>query len=296
MTAPRPILANRFYLLSRRCTQGEFLLRPDDLTNQTFLYCLAVAAQRFDIGVVSVVTMSNHYHAVVYDPVGVLPRFLEHVHALSARALNRRRGRRENFWSAEQPNINYLVEMDDVVDKTVYALANPVASNLVDRALNWPGVSSMAWLDGRTIQVKRPKVFFAKSGAMPESVALKLIVPPGFEGGQVEWSELIRARVAERERACAAAREVKGTRVLGRKAVLAASPSERAKSLDRSELKPFVAAKRESVRIQALAALKEFRSLYRRARRAFRDGVRNTRFPAGTFALVHWCGVLAAPR
>jgi len=49
MPRPRQILANQFYLLSRRCTQRLFLLRPDDATTNAFLYCLAVAAQRYGI-------------------------------------------------------------------------------------------------------------------------------------------------------------------------------------------------------------------------------------------------------
>ncbi len=40
MPRPRQIVANQFYLLSRRCTQRLFLLRPDDATTNAFLYCL----------------------------------------------------------------------------------------------------------------------------------------------------------------------------------------------------------------------------------------------------------------
>jgi hypothetical protein len=41
---PRQVLPRQFYLIIRRCTQREFLLRPDAATNNAFLYCLIVAA------------------------------------------------------------------------------------------------------------------------------------------------------------------------------------------------------------------------------------------------------------
>ena len=43
---PRQVLPRQFYLITRRCTQREFLLRPDAATNNAFLYCLIAAALR----------------------------------------------------------------------------------------------------------------------------------------------------------------------------------------------------------------------------------------------------------
>ena len=57
---PRQVLPGQFYLLTRRCTQRQYLLRPDRDANDTFLYCLAEAAQRFGIDVILPSTMSNH--------------------------------------------------------------------------------------------------------------------------------------------------------------------------------------------------------------------------------------------
>jgi hypothetical protein len=51
MTQPREVLSGQFYLLTRRCTQRQFLLRPDPETNNAFPYCLAVAAEKYKIGV-----------------------------------------------------------------------------------------------------------------------------------------------------------------------------------------------------------------------------------------------------
>jgi hypothetical protein len=60
MTAPRQVVPGRFLFVTRTCTQRQFLLRPDDATNNAFVYCLAEAAQRFKIDIVLSQMMSNH--------------------------------------------------------------------------------------------------------------------------------------------------------------------------------------------------------------------------------------------
>jgi hypothetical protein len=63
---------------------------------------------------------------------------------MTARALNAKLGRWENFWSAEPACAPRLVQRGDVLDKSVYALANPVVDHLVQHALAWPGASALA--------------------------------------------------------------------------------------------------------------------------------------------------------
>jgi putative transposase len=48
---PRQVLPRQFYLITRRCSQRQFLLRPDTVTNNAFLYCLIAAALRCEIDV-----------------------------------------------------------------------------------------------------------------------------------------------------------------------------------------------------------------------------------------------------
>jgi hypothetical protein len=45
MTAPRQVLAGATYLVTRRCTQRQFLLRPSKASDQVLAYALAVAAR-----------------------------------------------------------------------------------------------------------------------------------------------------------------------------------------------------------------------------------------------------------
>src|SRR3954469_18600093 len=76
---PRQVLPRQFYLITRRCTQRQFLLRPDTATNNAFLYCLIDAALRCEIDVLLPCAMSNHYHAVISDRAGRYPEFIEHL-------------------------------------------------------------------------------------------------------------------------------------------------------------------------------------------------------------------------
>src|SRR5829696_10196693 len=139
VTAPRQIIPGSFYFITRRCTQRQFLLRPDNETTEIVLFCLAEAAEKFEICALAWHFASNHYHAVVYDPWGDLPAFLERFHKFAAKTLNERWGREENLWSTEPTCVVQLVEPQDVFDKVVYTLTNPVADDLVDRVFDWPG-------------------------------------------------------------------------------------------------------------------------------------------------------------
>ena len=130
---PRQVLPRQFYLITRRCVQRQFLLRPDAATNNAFLYCLIHAALRSEIDVMLPCAMSNHYHVVIYDRVGRYPEFIEHFHKLQARSQNALHGRWENLWSSEQTCVVQLVDREAVMDKLVYTAANPVADHLVDR-------------------------------------------------------------------------------------------------------------------------------------------------------------------
>jgi putative transposase len=223
MSLPRQALPGQFYMITRRCTQRQFLLRPDAATNNAFTYCLIEAAQRCQIEVLLPCAMSNHHHTVVFDRWGRYPEFAEHFHKMFARSQNALRGRWENFWSSEQVSVVRLVGRDAVMDKLVYTATNPVQDHLVDRVHHWPGVNGLAsLLAGRCLRATRPLHFFRSDGPMPEIVELRLTVPAELGAGADILAEL-RDRVRAVEDECAAERQRTGGRVIGRRAVLAQS-------------------------------------------------------------------------
>lgn len=297
MTLARPILPGRTYFITRRCAQRTFVLRPDDRINEALLYCLGRAAAETGVEILSFLAMSNHIHGTVYDRYGVMPEFTERFYGLAARIINSARGRWENLWVPGANSFVHCVELADVIDKTVYTLSNPVASNLVDKAIHWPGVSSFSWLDGRTVTAPRPLHFCdSKRSELPERVQIKLVAPPEWKGSFEAWADHIRARVAEEELKAAQQRATTGEKVLGRKAILSASPTHTPATRERRRgLRPRIAAKNLFARLAALDALEDFRIAYRIARETFLSGRRDVAFPAGTWWMVERWGAELAP-
>ncbi len=291
MSHPRQIIAGRFYMVTRRCTQRQFLLRPDDVANNTFIYCLAEAAERCGIEVLLPSMMSNHHHTIVFDRDGTIVEFMEHFHKMLARALNAYRGRWENLWSSEQVCLVHLVDRADVIAKLVYAATNPVKDGLVDRVHHWPGVNGLsALLNDRPLEATRPRHFFRAGGTMPTDVTLHLVIPPEL-GDPDEVRREIREQVAAVEARCEAARRRTGRGVLGRRAILSQSWRSRPASREpRRNLRPRVAARSTWSRIEALHRNRVFLGEYAAARAAWLDGA-PIPFPIGTYWLKRFVGV-----
>jgi putative transposase len=291
MTLPRDVHPAQFYLVTRRCTQRQFLLRPDAETNNNFLYCLAVAAERSDVDILLPCAMSNHYHAVVYDRHGNLPVFTEHFHKLLAKSQNALRGRWENMWATEQVCVVRLEGLDDVLAKLVYVATNPVNDGLVAKVHHWPGFHGLAaLLADRPMTARRPGHFFRADGPMPESATLRLTLPRELGDADEVRAEL-RARVAAREHALAEQRQRARRPVLGRRAVLQQSWRDTPTTHEpRRNLRPRVAARNVWARVEALLRIRAFLEAYREARARWLTGVA-TEFPPGTYWLRRFANV-----
>lgn len=291
MSVPREILPGSFYMITRRCTQRQFLLRPDAATNNAFLYCLAEAAHRFRIEVILPSVLSNHHHTVVYDRHGTVIEFIEHLHKFVAKSQNALRGRWENFWSSEPPCLVRLVDRSDVIDKLVYAATNPVKDHLVERVHQWPGVNGLtALLNQRPLRATRPRHFFRPYGPMPACTTLDLVVPLEL-GDAAEVRRELRARVAALEQQVALGRARSGARVVGRRAVVQQSwrglPVGRE---PRRGLRPRIAARSVWSRVEALLRNRAFVQAYRAARVCWRANI-PVAFPIGTYWLRRFANV-----
>jgi putative transposase len=292
MSLPRQVVPGRVYLVTRRCTQRMFLLRPDLPTNNAFLYCLGFAAQRSDIEIIAFLAMSNHWHGILVDRRGRLPEFLECFHKLLAKHQNALRGRWENLWASEQTSVVELVNPEDVLDKLVYTLTNPVAAHLVASARHWPGATSLhATLRGGTVEVARPRRFFRSDGPCPPSVAFRIRRPPGFEHMTAdEFESCLRDKIADAEKAAALQRAETGQRVLGRAAILQQSWRDQPSTREpRRQLDPRVACGNVWRRVETLARNKAFVSAYRAIRELWRAG-EEVLFPFGTYWLRRFAG------
>lgn len=283
MTAPRQILPGTTYLVTRRCFQRRFLLRPSRLTNDTVGYLLAVAAKRYGLVVHVFCVLSNHLHLVVTDPEARLPAFSQYLDSLVARALNASLGRWETFWAPSSYSAVALTTPEDIVAKSAYVLANPVAAGLVPKACRWPGLwSSPGSIAGDPLLFERPGRFFRKKGRLPQSAELALVAPPGFADPE-GFRDLLEAELKSLEARAREEAASSGRGFVGEKRIMKVRPSARPTSREeRRGLSPRVACADKWKRIEALRRLKAFVTDYRLALASWRRG-RRTVFPAGTY-------------
>jgi REP element-mobilizing transposase RayT len=285
VSAPRRITKGATYLVTRRCTQRQFLLRPSRETNGIFLYCLCYAAAQTGIEIHGLVVMSNHWHGVVTDPEARLPEFLQILHRLVAAAMNAVLGRVENFWASEAPSVVQLDHPDDLLDKLAYVIANPVAAGLVKDPRDWPGVNTTGV--GETLVAERPGVFFRESGQMPEHMRLVCKLPPALHHLGLELaSRRLRLIAQESVRRARSVIRSQGRSFLGADGVRTMSiyrHATRPESIRKR--RPSLASRDPNRRRAEIRQVRIFRALYRVAFDRWRAGYRATRFPDGTYQL-----------
>jgi putative transposase len=281
-------------MLTRRCAQRQYLMRPDAETNNAFLYCLIVAAIHCAIDILMTTAQSNHHHTTLFDRYGRISEFMEYFHRLFARSQNALRARRENFWSTAEASVVTLLDRNAVIEKLVYVAANPVKDGLVERVHHWPGVNSYgAFLSGRTLKATRPRHFFRKNGKLPKEVSLSLTIPEEL-GPRDEIVAAVREGVERVEAYMRGERRKTGARVLGRRAILKESWRSFPKEEEPARgTNPRFAGSRE-VRIPAQQAYRVFVAAYRTARKLWLAGVA-VLFPAGTNLLARIAKIPIAP-
>jgi REP element-mobilizing transposase RayT len=289
-TPPRCVLPGVTYLVTRRCSEQRFFLRPSKTTNDIFLFLLAVAADRYGVLIHAFCVMSNHFHLVLTDVNGELPRFHQYLDALVARAVNRAIAHSEAFWDRESYSAIPLCTTDDVLAKMTYTLANPVAAELVRDARTWPGLwSDPGRIGGPPLVVERPRGLFGKKGSLPASAQLGLCPPPGFADAASLRATLEEALAEAQARAAAeVARE--GRSFLGAARACAQDPGDRPVTRPpRGGLKPRFAGRSREVLLEALLRWREFLEAYWEALAAWRAGSRDVVFPPGTWWMrVHY--------
>lgn len=295
MTAPRQLFEGKTYLVSRRCSERRFFLRPSKETNAIVRFVLAVVAERYGVLLHAFCVMSNHLHIVLTDPRARLPEFHRDLDSLLARAVNCALGRWEGFWDRDSYSAVRLETREAIVEKLVYVLANPVSACLVRRAVNWPGVwSDGTLLRGEPLRCERPKGFFRETGPMPASATLQLRRPPGFEQDEGFVDELLR-QLGQAEDAAAAELSEAGRSFVGASRALSQRPDARpAPGEPRRGLNPRVACRNKWKRIEVLQRLREFVRDHREAFKQWQAGAREVVFPAGTWLMRVFHGVQSA--
>lgn len=106
------------YMLTRRCTQRQFLLNPSKLTNRIVLYVLGWAAEKHRISLHCFDYLANHEHLQFTDPYVAISDFARDLHMYIAKARNASLGRWENLWNNSRPS---YVRLAGWVEQTPWA-------------------------------------------------------------------------------------------------------------------------------------------------------------------------------
>ncbi len=298
MSSPRSVFSGPTYLITRRCEQRQFLLLPLPAVTEVFYYCMGIARKKHEVQIHALCAMSSHYHLVLTDPHGILPKFMHELNTLLARCLNCFHGRLGCFFEGSRKYSAVLLESpEDVLDKMVYTLCNPVEAGLVPHGYEWPGARSETLRDGpQRIIATRPPFFFSHN--MPEEVELPVAPPPEERNRHGEdFGEVFHQTVLERELETRREFKRKGRKFLGRKGVLGQSPKQTPQTAERRRvLDPNYAIKDKWRRIERLQRHTIFLMEYAQALKKFCAGVRDVVFPAGTWWLrVHFGVAYRAP-
>ncbi len=289
MSTALPRFPGTTYLVTRKCLRGQFFLVPRKDFAGYILYAIARAQKLSPVKIHSFCFMSNHFHMVITDPDGLTgPKFIGAMDSFIAQCLNKKLHQSGPIWdSAQRPNWCALTEENACWEKMVYTLTNPVKAGLVASNREWPGaITTVKMLRKGIIKTVRPPVVF--SGEESEKAWKKLDITltpfPAAAAMKAEKYLLhLDDLVMAEERGIAAKRASQNKGFLGAKKVQELPHTEfPLHGTKTGGLRPKVAGTNTDKWIKRYRA---FLALYRKARKAVLDGVRNVVFPKGTYMM-----------
>jgi putative transposase len=319
MTPPRQIHPGQLCFVTVRAVNRSYRFAPTRQVLEIIWYCFALTLAKYHgrIAAHEFLWMSNHYHMVLTDQAGCLPRFMEELNSLLARALNALHG---TSGTAIEKGYNLVaVETEDkLIEHCVYTLANPCSAHLVKRCHHWKGVSSRALEYGTATAIKRPECALwsgpcrhverrasqeskrAKYGGrskLPEEVELVLVRPPIMrELSDEALRSHIRERLAQREHVLIKDRRVRAIGVKGWETVTRVSPrSFPSQTEERFGTVPSYSASTTKARTAAWERRRGFLESYYDALRRFVLGEWTAEFPAGTWLMKVRFGARCCP-
>ncbi len=293
------------YLVTRRCLERRFRLRPEQAVTDLLDYLIGYAALQAGVEVICFVALSNHWHALIFDPDARLSVFVERLDSLSARALNVLHSQVGSVWEPGSYSAVKLETPGEIVEKIAYCLANPVKAGLVATPEAWPGLITHVGTLGRGMRpAKRPGFFFRQDGEerrqgeddqrprgwsdapLPGAVVWELALPAGFDDAD-ELQRQVRVALEEKLARIHANRRRDGKRsFLGAKTVLAQPILETPASTEKLfRLNPRLAFRDWTRRAQACSGWLAFQFTYRAALADYRDGDHEVVFPFGTYRM-----------
>lgn len=286
----------QFYLVTTRCHQARFFLRPDRDLNNAVLEWLTRAQQSFPkLRILAVCVVSNHLHLVVRDEKGELAAWASYFLGHLARAANRIRGRNGTFFERRY-SAEPILDDEALLDRIVYVATNPVEAGLCKRVKDWRGVVLFAprgraeavpvsWVDRdqRRLALARARLHGGKAPKDNDFLVHGLLTVdpiPSFAGSG-RGGKGVTGAIESRERMIAENRRRAGKRTLTVRQILAQSWHSAPRRPKRSP-RPSCHAADPELQAQFRKGFREFIRLFREASEVYRAGDIDVVFP-------EWC-------
>jgi REP element-mobilizing transposase RayT len=268
------------HMITNRCEEGRFFLKPTKEVLDIITYWFARAMEKYGDGleIYAFCFLCNHFHLLCRDNAGTLAKFMGYFQGNVARAINEHLGRSPaHFWQGHYDD--QIIEGQRTFwKKYLYIIANTVKSGLVDRVARWEGFCSYkAALSGKPIVavgVNRTRLHNANRGnkkreakEFEERFEFSLATPPGMEEmTQKERAREIGRMVRKAERHYTDRRDRKPA--LGMENVLKVSSLHLPESLARSPKRRFACDSRQQ-EIERLKEYRQFIGAYKQVYAAF---------------------------
>jgi len=202
-------------MVTRRVHKRQMLLIEDDFVRQVIEYTLGYCLSKYNVSLHAIVVEANHMHRVATDVDGIRPKFIRDFHSLVARQLNIYYDEGDAFFSNKPTNIVDNESQEDVLQRIVYTMGNPVADGIEREGKNHKGIR-MRWPQPDKV-IARPKGFWRSienGGVAPDEITLHFGRPPGFESlSDEELDQLIEKRVLAYEKEKRDERDAEGPRI-----------------------------------------------------------------------------------
>ncbi len=240
----RSSLPGGLYELSTRVAGGQLLATPTKEVHDLVLGVIGHAMRAHDVQLHAFVFMSNHYHMLVSVPDSTtLSDFMCLLNANISRELNLVNDRDGAMWGRRFRSIPISPDRATQLWRLRYILGHGVKENLVAKASDWPGASSLPWMRNGTLLkgkwIRRTELYYARRrknfvenmAAFTTIYPIELTVLPCWQHlPETGWRKLVQDMIAEIEAEADEARELDGRPPVGVAAVVAQDPFSRVRS------------------------------------------------------------------
>lgn len=287
------------YLITNRCREGKFLMRPDPEMNRILLAALVHFATMHEVEILAWCFMSNHFHLIVRAPKLNLSAFMRDFQSKIARKIIDRTGCSAPVFPKRFVD-NELVDEESLRDKLQYVVMNPVKHGMVEHPSEWPGLTSWrchrhgASVVGKKLDTQAFHKFRRRKGwteqeareaAMQEREFHATAAVLHDDDGQLLFGADAHRWLADAvDRRCAMLAEFRregGVGVSGPAAVRRRHPLDKPPHFEPTPA-PLCLTTDPSRRIQYREHRRHITDTYQKAHRAWRNGDREVQFPPGT--------------